>query len=168
MTPRGDGPVAPPPAQRLAALVAEERLRRWPRRRVVAAVVAGAALAWLVLSRTGGNVGVAPAWTALSLTTVTLAALALSTFIPMPGQGASLDLGCGPCAAAGGLMAIGSVWYVLSEAVETGTGLLGLALAGASFVHRLSQPATCTPNVAPGLSASLEPAAPHHPTDQKD
>lgn len=167
MTPVGEpGGVAP--TRRLAAFLADERLRRWPRRRVVAAVVAGAALAWFVLFRTGGEVGVAPAWTALSLATVTLAALALSTFIPMPGQGASLDLGCGPCAVAGGLMAIGSVWYVLSEAIATGTGLLGLALAGASFVHRLSQPATCAPNVLPGLSASLEPAAPRHPIDQKD
>jgi hypothetical protein len=154
--------------QRLAAFLAEERLRRWPRRRLVAAFGASAALAGLVLSRTGWDLGVDPAWSLLSLATVTFAALALSTFIQMPGQGAPLDLGCGPCAAVGGLMALGSAWFVLSEVIETGSGLLGLALAGASFVHRLSQPATCAPNVPIIPAATLEPAGPHRTNDQED
>jgi hypothetical protein len=169
MSPSADPVGAEPrPLQRLAAFVAGERARRWPRRRVGAAIEASVALAWLVLSRTGGDLGVAPAWSALSLATVILAALALATFIPMPGQGTALDLGCGPCAVAGGLMAVGSVWFVLSEVVETGNGLLGLALAGASFVHRLSQPSTCPPNLPVSAAAPLEPAAHHHTNDQED
>ncbi len=115
------------------------------RRRVVSAAVAFAVLTLVVLAHSGWDPVAAPAWTVLALVAMALAGMALATYVPLPGQGARLDLGCGSCAAAGGLMAVGSIWLVASGGLDVGNALLGIALGGAALAQRLVQPTTCAP-----------------------
>lgn len=116
---------------------------RWPRRRRVAAVGIVAVLALGVQLLSGWDFASAPAWSALTLGAIGLAAVALATFVPLPGHGMGLDIGCTPCAAAGGMLALAGAWLAASSAYDAGNASLGLALAGAAVARRLTEPVTC-------------------------
>ncbi len=117
---------------------------RWPQRRLLSAVGIFAALALGVQLVAGWDPVSAPAWSALTFGVIVLASLALATFVPLPGQGGGLDIGCTPCAAAGGMLALAGSWLAASSAYDAGTASLGLALAGAAFVRRVTEPVTCS------------------------
>lgn len=116
---------------------------RWPARRLLSAAVLFMVLVIAVQVLVGWQPGAAPTWSALTLGTLGLASLALSTFIPLPGHGAALDIGCTPCAAAGGMLAVAGSWLAASSAYAGGTAALGLALAGAALARRVTEPVTC-------------------------
>lgn len=116
---------------------------RWPRRRLLSAVGIVAALVVGVQLFVGWAPVSAPAWSALTFGVIVLASLALATFVPLPGHGAGLDIGCTPCAAAGGMLALAGSWLAASSAYDAGSASLGLALAGAALVRRVTEPVTC-------------------------
>lgn len=117
---------------------------RWPRRRVLSAVGILAVFALGVQLSASWDPVAAPAWSALTLGTIILASLALATFVPLPGHGVGLDIGCTPCAAAGGMLALAGTWLAASSAYDGGNASLGLALAGAALARRVTEPVTCS------------------------
>ncbi len=116
---------------------------RWPARRLAAAGSAAVLLAVVVQLFVGWNLTGAPTWALLTAITVVLGSLALATFLPLPGQGLALDVGCTPCAAGGGLLALAGMWLAISSAYDGGNASLGVALAGAALVRRVTEPTTC-------------------------
>jgi hypothetical protein len=79
----------------------------------------------------------------LTLGALAAASAALATFVPLPGEGLHLHRGCGPCAAVGGLAAVGGAWLALTSALDGGTASLALALAGFGLARRVTEPQTC-------------------------
>jgi hypothetical protein len=116
---------------------------RWPTRRLVAAGAVAGLLAAAVQLFVGWNLTGAPTWAALTAITLVLGSLALATFLPLPGHGRGLDVGCTPCAAGGGLLALAGMWLAISSAYDGGNASLGVALAGAALVRRVTEPTTC-------------------------
>ncbi|TQM62123.1 hypothetical protein [Humibacillus xanthopallidus] len=116
---------------------------RWPARRVWSGVGLLAALVLLVAAGPGWAFTTQPLWSVLTLGALAAASVALATFVPLPGEGLHVHLGCGPCAAVGGLAAVGSAWLALTSALDAGTASLALALAGFGLARRVTEPQTC-------------------------
>lgn len=114
----------------------------WPTRRVVTALALSGGLLAAAITRGQGHPDTR-SWLALAMLALVVSAFALATFVPMPGQRALLDLGCGPCAVVGGLMALASIWMVLLEPIDLGAAGVATALSGIAQVQRLNQPTTC-------------------------
>ena len=117
---------------------------RWPGRRVWSGVGLLAALVVLVASGPGWALATQPLWSVLTLGALAAASAALATFVPLAGEGLHVHLGCGPCAAVGGLAAVGGAWLALTSALDGGTSSLALALAGFGLARRVTEPQTCT------------------------
>lgn len=115
----------------------------WPRRRLLSALALAAAVVVAVQALVGWEPLAAPMWTWLTIGAIILGSLAAATFVPLPGHGARLDMGCTPCAAGGGLLALAGMWLAASSAYDGGTASLGLALAGAALVRRATEPQAC-------------------------
>lgn len=132
--------------------------RLFGRRRIVAATALLAVLTVVLLVRSQGR-AVSPA-TLVSLAALGLASSALSTFVPTDGRPWHLHLGCGPCAAAGGLLGLAAVWMAAGHPADVGSATLALGAAGMALVQRLTEPAACpTPARAP-----VPDARPDRPT----
>lgn len=116
--------------------------RRNPRRVFVASTLAATLSGgFLVLA---AQVPQASAWaTAIGLAALVLASVALSTFIPAQGPLRRLHLGCGPCAALGGPLALGAVWIAVADPGALSSATLALGAAGVAFVQRLTEPSSC-------------------------
>jgi hypothetical protein len=112
-------------------------------RRAVAGVVVFVALVLLAAVGEGWAFATQPLWSALALAALGAAAAALATFVPLPSEGVHVHLGCGPCAAVGGLAAIGGAWLALTSGHDGGTASLALALAGFALARRVTEPQTC-------------------------
>lgn len=115
----------------------------WPPRRLVSAGGLAAVVAVAVQALVGWEPLAAPMWTWLTFGAIILGSLAAATFVPLPGHGARLDMGCTPCAAGGGLLALAGMWLAASSAYDGGTASLGLALAGAALARRATEPRAC-------------------------
>jgi hypothetical protein len=116
---------------------------RWPLRRRAAGVVLTVALVVLVAVGPGWAFVAQPLWSILTLVALVSASVALATFVPLPGEGVRVHLGCAPCAWVGGLAAIGGAWLALTSAHDGGTASLALALGGFALARRLTEPQTC-------------------------
>jgi hypothetical protein len=116
---------------------------RWPARRRVAALVLAVGLVLLVAAGPGWAFASEPVWSLLTLAAVLASAAAAATFVPLAGEGLHVHLGCAPCAAVGGLAAIGGAWLALTSAHDGGTASLALALSGFALARRLTEPQTC-------------------------
>lgn len=126
--------------------------RQWSRRRVTVAATLGAALFTSLLVRTA-HAPHASVWaTAIGLAALVLASSALSTFVSEQGPLRHLHLGCGPCAAVGGLLALGSAWLPIANPGALGSATLSLGAAGFALVQRLTEPSTC-PTATPPTPA---------------
>lgn len=90
--------------------------------------------------------------TAIGLAALVLASGALSTFVPAQGSLLHLHLGCGPCAAGGGLLAVGAAWIGIADPGALGSATLSFGAAGIALVQRLSEPTAC-PSVTPSTVA---------------
>lgn len=140
---RGSGPEPFGLTARAAVAPVAAGTARWPARRRITAAALAMLLAVVVAITSGWDVGRAPLWSALTLASVVVGALALATYVPARGQGWRPDLGCGSCAAVAGFAAAGGIWLAATSAFDGGTASLGLALAGAALVKRLTDPAVC-------------------------
>lgn len=129
---------------------------RWTRRRVVAATALAAALGAALLTRALSTLDASWPATATALAAVVLAAAAMATFVPARGPLRQLDLGCGPCAVAGGLLAGGAAWLAVADPTQLGSATMAFGLAGVALVQRLSQPAAC-PSPAFTLPPDVDP-----------
>lgn len=131
---------------------------RWPRRRVLAAVGLAVVLGVVLLTRAAGAAGASVLTTATALAATMLASAALATFVPGSGPLRRLELGCGRCAAAGGLLAGAASWMAVSDPTQVGSATLAFGLGGIALVQRLSTPATCpTPTSAFGRPTTQVP-----------
>lgn len=116
---------------------------RWPRRRILAAMGLAAVLGVVLLTRAVGAPDASVLTTVTALAATMLASAALATFVPGSGPLHGLELGCGPCAAAGGLLAGATSWMAVSDPSQVGPATLAFGLGGIALVQRLSTPATC-------------------------
>lgn len=116
----------------------------WPLRKVVAVVVLFPVLFALLAGTTGGWAPRSvPGWTALVAAVALVGATTLATYLPRPGIGRGLDVGCTPCAAlaAFSLLAAGAI--LRSEQHDVPTAILALGIAGFGLSQRLANPSTC-------------------------
>jgi hypothetical protein len=126
--------------------------RRWSPRRAVVTSTLVATLSTSLLLRSA-QTPQASAWaTAAGLAALILASGALSTLLPAQGPLRHVHLGCGPCAAVGGLLALGSAWLTLANPGVLGSATLSLGAAGFALVQRLTEPSTC-PTATPPTPA---------------
>jgi hypothetical protein len=79
----------------------------------------------------------------LTLGALAASSAALATFVPLRGEGLHLHLGCAPCAAVGGLAAVGGAWLALTSAFDGSTASLAVALSGFALARRVTEPQTC-------------------------
>lgn len=135
-------------------------LAAWPRRRWL---VAAASAALIVL---GQLIAVPDAplpawWWAATAATSALAAVVLASYVPVPGRGCRVDVGCTPCATLAGALAAFAVLGSLGG-VDAGGSLIAIVLLVAGLYQRLSDVGACqAPSDAPN-----RPADRSHPQDR--
>lgn len=116
----------------------------WPLRRVVVASVLSPVLLALLVSAGGGWApGLAPGWTGLVGLIALAAAATLATYLPRPGAGRRLDVGCTPCAAVAALSVLGAAFVLGTAPHDVPTAVLALGVAGFGLRQRLTGPSTC-------------------------
>jgi len=117
---------------------------RWPARRLVAvAVAAPLALALLVATSGGWGPAAAPGWIALVTLTALAVATTVATYLPLPGTGRRLDVGCMPCAVVAPLSVLVSVGLVGSAAHDVPSAMLALGVAAFGLRQRLTNASSC-------------------------
>lgn len=116
----------------------------WPPRRLaVVAVASPALLALLIVVSGPGTTVTPPGWFALVALVAVVAAATLATYVPLPGTGRRLDIGCTPCASAAAVSVLIAVGVVSSASHDVPTAILGLGVAGFGLRQRLANPTTC-------------------------
>jgi hypothetical protein len=116
-------------------------LRAWPRRRWLSAV----ALV-VPLGMAYGSVGAAtPVWWSTSVTgaSAVLAALVLASYVPLPGAGIRLDVGCSPCAVMAAATVLGSLVLRATAPLDGGLALVSLMVLAFGLVQRGSAATGC-------------------------
>ena len=120
----------------------------WPLRRIVAVAVLSPLLFVLLIAVAGGWAPGAPlGWTVLVALMALAAATTLATYLPRPGAGRKLELGCTPCAAVAALSVLGAGAVLSTAPNDVSTAVLALVVVGFGLTQRLTNPSTC---VAPG------------------
>ncbi len=126
----------------------------WPRRRLVSAVALSPVLFIILISAAGGWApGLAPGWTALVALVALGASATLASYLPRPGYGRRLDLGCTPCAAVAALSVVGAAWVLRSTPNDLSSAALALVIIGFGLTQRLTSPSSCaapSPRVTSG------------------
>jgi hypothetical protein len=123
-----------------------DQVRLWPRLRweAVAALVPSG-MAAFVWAGTGLPAGAAYPWwgLAVDLPAGALAGLTLASFVPRPGTGRLIDVGCSPCAVA----SAASVFVALGLRSTNPTGgwiaMVGIAVLTMGLLRRLADAASC-------------------------
>jgi hypothetical protein len=107
---------------------------------VLFAILAGAARGWAP--------GAGPGWNAIVALVALAAATTLATYLPQPGAGRRLDLGCTPCAAVAALSVVGAAAVLSAAPHDLSQAVLALAVVGFGLSQRLTSPRTCaTPRI---------------------
>lgn len=126
---------------------------------------------WAVATATAGIVGLVALvavpdvaglpgwWWPATAATALLTGTVLASYVPAPGSGRRLEVGCTPCATAAGALAVFAVLFNLGRA-DAGGATITLALAAAAAYQRLNDTGTCP------TSTQLRPAA--QAADQPD
>ncbi|MEO6145027.1 MAG: hypothetical protein ABIP19_13700 [Dermatophilaceae bacterium] len=116
----------------------------WPRRKLVSAVALSPVLFAVLISAAGGRAqGLAPGWTALVALVALGASATLASYLPRPGYGRRLDLGCTPCAAVAALSVVGAAWVLHSTPHDLSSAALALVIIGFGLAQRLTSPSSC-------------------------
>ncbi len=123
-------------------------LRQWPRRRWVAAALTTPVLAGLLLATGRGSAWWG--WPSVLLVAVP-AALVLASYLPVPGSGRLLEIGCSPCA----VVAAGAVAVAILARVgapnNPASAVIATLVLLAAVRQRLADSVACA---APRLPAS--------------
>lgn len=143
----------------------------WPLRRLVAAGVAWPVL-FAVLVGVGGGwaPSAAPGWTALVAAVALGGSATLASYLPQPGAGLSLELGCTPCATVAALSVLGAGAVLSTAPHDVSTAVLALVVVGFGLTQRLTNPSTCTtpsPSRIGVNSASGGPSTPARDQDRQ-
>jgi hypothetical protein len=114
-------------------------LRGWPLRRWVATGVLVLPMAVLYASA-----GSARAWWDLPLTLVQalLAAMVVASYVPFPGSGERIAVGCTPCAAVAGMTVLGSLMMRQNNPLDAGMGLVSVLMLGYGVIKRITDAGT--------------------------
>jgi len=116
----------------------------WPLRRIVAAAVLSPLLFVLFVAVAGGWAPGAPLrWTVIVAVMALAAAATLASYLPRPGAGRKLELGCTPCAVVAALSVLGAAVVLGSSPYEVSTAVLALVVVGFGLAQRLTNPSTC-------------------------
>jgi hypothetical protein len=100
---------------------------------------------FVVLSQLAGvsPSGVGSWWFGLVSIVSIISAATLASYLPRPGAGPGLDLGCTPCAAVAALAVLASAGVLTSMPPDLPNGILALGIAMFGLVQRLRSPASC-------------------------
>ena len=116
----------------------------WPRRRLVSAAALSPVLFIVLTSAAGGWApGLAPGWTALVALVALGASATLASYLPRPGYGRRLDVGCTPCAAVAALSVVGASGVLRSNPHDLSSAALALVIIGFGLTQRLTSPSSC-------------------------
>ena len=116
----------------------------WPLRRLAAVAVLSPLLFVLLTSVAGGlTPGATLGWTALVALTALAGAATLATYLPRPGAGRTLEIGCTPCAAVAALSVLGAAVVLSTSPHDVSTAFLALVIVGFGLTQRLTNPSTC-------------------------
>jgi len=116
----------------------------WPLRRIVAVAVLSPLLFVLLISVAGGWAsGATLGWTVLVALMALAGAATLATYLPRPGAGRTLEIGCTPCAAVAALSVLGAAAVLSTTPHDVSTAFLALAVVGFGLTQRLTNPSTC-------------------------
>lgn len=127
------------PGQRRARVQAA-----WPMRKRVAVAVLAPVLLVLSVSASGGwALATSRGWTALVALVALASAMTLASYLPSPGSGLKLDLGCTPCAGVAAVSVVASVVLLSSSPGDVPTAFLALGVAAFGLRQRLANPSTC-------------------------
>ena len=117
-------------------------------RRIVAVAVLSPLLFVLLIASAGGWAPEASLrWTAIIAVMALAAAATLATYLPRPGAGRKLELGCTPCAVVAALSVLGAAVVLGTSPYDVPTAVLALVVVGFGLAQRLTNPSTCP---APG------------------
>lgn len=137
------------PTDPTATLLTERRryaqfLAAWPLRRRMAVVVLAPVLFALMVAASGGWVlATSPGWTALVVLIAVSCAATLATYLPHPGTGLSIDVGCTPCAALAAVSVLAAFIVLSSAPHDVSTAVLALGISAFGLMQRLNNPSTC-------------------------
>jgi hypothetical protein len=116
----------------------------WPMRRIAAvALIAPALLALFVAASGGEQTAVPGGWTALVALLAVTSATTLATYLPLPGTGRRLDLGCTPCASVAALSVVIAGAVLTSTPHDVPTAILAVGVAAFGLRQRLANASTC-------------------------
>ena len=120
------------------------RRARWPARRLVTAAVAAPLLVTLLVATSGGwGPAAAPGWIVLVALTALVVATTVATYVPLPGTGRRLEVGCLPCAVVAPLSVMVSVGLIGSAARDVPSAVLALGVAAFGLRQRLTDASSC-------------------------
>lgn len=114
-----------------------------PRRLVVVAVLAPALMALLVGVAGSADTAPTPGWTALVGLVSLASATTFATYLPRPGAGLRLDVGCTPCASVAALSVVLAAAVLSSTPHDVPTAILALGVAAFGVRQRLTDPSAC-------------------------
>jgi hypothetical protein len=118
-------------------------LGQFPRRRVVVALVLWPVLYVVFASAAGPAAAGSLLWSVLLAVTAALAALTLSTYVPVPGTGGRVEVGCEPCARIAGASVLGSAVLLTMANPNPTAAVAPLLLAAAGLVQRVRGSRSC-------------------------
>jgi hypothetical protein len=119
-------------------------LAAWPLRRRLAVVVLAPVLFALMVVASGGWVlATSPGWTALVVLIAASCAATLATYLPHPGTGLSIDVGCTPCAAVAAVSVLAAFIVLSSVPDGVSTAFLALGISAFGLMQRLNNPSAC-------------------------
>ena len=113
------------------------------RKRVAMAVLTPIVLVLSVSASGGWALATSRGWTALVALVALASAMTLASYLPSPGTGLKLDLGCTPCAGVAALSVVASVVLLSSSPGDVPTAFLALGVAAFGLRQRLATPSTC-------------------------
>jgi hypothetical protein len=73
----------------------------------------------------------------------TVAGLTLSSYVPAPGTGRLIDVGCSPCALVGAASVVVALSLRWASPTDPGVAAVGIAILAVGLLRRLSDAATC-------------------------
>lgn len=118
-------------------------LEQFSRRRLVVALVAWPVLFAVFSAAAGASAAGSPLWTVLLAVTSGLAALTLSTYVPTPGMGRRVEVGCEPCARIAGASVLGSLLLLTMANPNPTAAVAPLLLAAAGLAQRVRGSRSC-------------------------
>lgn len=122
-----------------------------PARRLLVAAAGWPVLAWVFWSAAGPKPEAPLLWLVLIAATAALASLTLSTYVPLAGTAAKVDVGCEPCARIAGFSVLGAAILLSLSNPSPASAIAPLLLAGFGLGQRVRGATSC-PTPTPRVS----------------